>query len=70
MEREELDFSFPREGFPRYASEGYCGVRHVHFRGEEQPQFNTVEYGRLSAMVALEGTPEVGVVFRQAGGWG
>lgn len=60
----EGDFAFPREQFPRYWNESCSGVRHLHYRGEEEAQFSTVEYGRLSAMVALS---EVDVVFRQSG---
>ncbi len=61
----EFDCSFPQQEFPRYSVAGYSGVRHIHRRGEEQAQFNTVEYGRLSAMVPVLGGG--GVVFRRAG---
>ena len=54
-------FSFPLEQFPMYRPHGDAGsaVR----RGEEQ-QFNSVQYGRLSAMV---GGGEGGLTFRQQG---
>jgi len=54
-------FSFPLEQFPMYRPHGDAGsaVR----RGEEQ-QFNSVQYGRLSAML---GGGEGGLTFRQQG---
>ena len=54
-------FSFPLEEFPVYRPHGDVGAGMR--RGEEQ-QFNSVQYGRLSAM--LEGG-EGALAFRQQG---
>lgn len=58
------EFSFPLEEFPVYRPHEDATARGQSGENQQPEQFNSVPYGRLSAMLD---TGEGGIIFRQQG---